>query len=75
MIISILQDYTVFCVDVSPNMDQLDRNGASHLSTSLKVMNLLVQQKVWSLCSHVNENWKIFIVLDVEDHLFGNMLE
>ena len=55
-------------------MDQLDRNGASHLSTSLKVMNLLVQQKVWSLYSYVNENWKVFIVLDVGGHLFGVVL-
>ena len=44
----VLKDYHVFCVDISPSMGQPGRHGdsASHLETSLKVMNQMVQQKV-----------------------------
>ena len=36
----------MFCVDVSLSMAQPGRHGDSHLETSLKVMNQIVQQKV-----------------------------
>ena len=42
----LLKDFHVFCVDVSPSMAQPGRHGDSHLETSLKVMNQIVQQKV-----------------------------
>ena len=48
----------MFCVDVSPSMGQPGRHGDSHLETSLKVMNQVVQQKVllvlcgWEVWGH-----------------------
>ena len=54
----LLKDFHVFCVDVSPSMGQPGRHGDSHLETSLKVMNQVVQQKVllvlcgWEVWGH-----------------------